>query len=108
MCAAHPRLGLGSLGLGDDDGVARADTRLGRPAEGVAELRAERLPVLQRIRGVERQLARAVGGRIAVDGYARAVGAAVGHLRQHRGEVDAQLSFDVSRLGEEPDDSAHM
>src|SRR5439155_13087838 len=28
--------------------------------------------------------------------------------RQHRGEVDAQLSFDVSGLGEEPDDPTHM
>src|SRR5438876_11543783 len=108
MYAAHPRLGLGSLGLDHDDRMARADGRLGRPAEGVAQLSAERLPVLQRVRGEERQLAGAVERRIAIDGHAGAVGSTIGHLRQHRGEVLAQMLFDVSGLGEEADDPAHM
>src|SRR5204863_1324996 len=87
---------------------ARANLRIGRAAEGLAELRGERVPVLEGVCGEERQLARPGGGGVAVDGDARAVGSAVAHLLEHRAQVAPGRALDLSRLREEPDDSAHM
>ena len=64
-------------------------------AEGLAELAPERLPVLEWSGGEERQLARPARRRVAVHGNARAVGAAVRHLLEHRAQVPAERLLDL-------------
>ncbi len=105
---AHPALGVGGIGIDDEDGVARANRRLGADGERVAEAVPHRSPLLSRVGRVEGQLARAARRRIAVDGDARRVRAAARHLDEHRGEVVAEALLDLGRLREEADDSAHV
>jgi hypothetical protein len=108
VSAPDPRLGLGRIGLHDQDGMARPDVRLGRAPEGVAQIGRERVPVLERVGGEERELARAARSGVAVDGDACAVRPAVVHLSQHRGQVRTERVLDLRRFREEPDDPAHM
>jgi hypothetical protein len=92
----QPRLHLRGLALEHHDGVARVHGRV-----------AERRPVLGRVRGEQRQLGRAGGRGVAIERDARGVGAAVGHLAEHRAEVRAETLLDLRRLGEQSDYSAH-
>jgi hypothetical protein len=101
--------GLHALGVGVDheDGVARADLGLGVAAERAGQAVADATPLVARVGREERDLACAGRRRIAVDGHARAVGAAVVELREHRAEVLAEVLADHRRLREEADDSTH-
>jgi hypothetical protein len=107
MRTLDPGLGFHRFGVDHHDRMARADARLGRAAEDIAELRRDGLPVLEWVGRVERQLARPGGSGVAVDGNPGAIGSAVAHLREHRGQVLAERAFDLRRFREEPDDSAH-
>ena len=108
MHTSHPGLGLGSLGLHDQDRVTRPDLGRRCPAEGQAELGGERVPVLKRVRGEERELAGAARRRVAVDGDTGAVRAAIVHLLEHRGQARAERFLDLRRFCEEADDATHM
>src|SRR5262245_19423177 len=104
----HPPLRGLCLGPDCEDGVARADLRPGRASECLAELPADRNPVLQRVGGEESQLARAARRRITIDRNAGAVGPAVRHLLEHRAQVPSERLFDLSGFCEQPDDPTHM
>ena len=77
------------------DGVARAHRRLGARRRRRRRAVPDSAPVLVRVGRVERELARAAGAGIAVDGDAGAVGPAARHLDEHRGEVLAEALLDA-------------
>ena len=89
---ANPGLGLSRLRLHGQDGVGGANRGLGGGAEDRLELGGERLPILEGVRRVQGQLARARRRRITVDGDAGAVGPAVVHLDEHRRRAGVRAS----------------
>src|SRR5207245_8509908 len=94
----HEGLRLVRIAVEHDDGVAR-------PC--VADVPAELAPVEVVVGRVERQLAAPGGRGLAVERDAGAVGSAVAHLDEHRGEVLTEPRLELGRLAEETDDSAH-
>ncbi len=87
--------GVRGIRVHDEDGVTRADAGLGGTAELVAEPGCQPRPVLARIRGEERQLARPGGRRIAIHRDAGTVRPAVVHLREHRSQMHAEALLDL-------------
>ena len=79
------------VAVDDDQRVADPNLRLTLAAERLAQLVAQRAPVVMRILGEQADLGRAGGNRVAVDRDAGAVGTALGHLGDHRAEVDAEV-----------------
>ena len=79
----------------------------GSPPKAPARPSRDAAPLVVGIGREERDLARARRHGVAVDGHARAVGAAVVELREHRAEVLAEVLGDHRRFGEEAGDSAH-
>ena len=73
----------------------------------VVKLERQARPVVLRVGGEQRDLARAGGRRLAVEGHAGRIRAAVGELPDHRADVGAEPLGDRVRLAEETDDSAH-
>src|SRR6266568_3040719 len=104
----EPVLHVVRLAVHDEDGVIRPYSGFVCGAEHRGQLGAEAVPGHVGVEGVERQLARAARRRVAVDGYARAVGPAIAHLLEHRGQVLPEPRLELRGLAEESNDSTHM
>src|SRR6266550_7065645 len=103
-----PVLDVGRIAFHQENSVIRANSGFVRATERRGQLGAEATPGHLRVERVESELARAARGRIPIDGDARAVGPAVAHLLEHRGEVLPEPRLEFWRLAEESDYSTHM
>ena len=90
----QPGLRAGGVGVGHDDRVAGAHLGLVVAAERGGQTVADEVPVLLGVGRVQRHLARAGRRGVAVEGDARAVGAAIAHLGEHRAQVLAEPILD--------------
>ena len=106
IALAQPLDGALRVGLHHDHRVARPHLGLAG-AERVVERRADPVPVLLGVGGVQRDLAPPRRHAIAVERHAGAVGAAIAELEEHRRQVVAQRILDHSRLAEETRYSTH-
>src|SRR4029077_7142073 len=77
-------------------------------SEALRQLRAELMPWVVLVGREERHLARPDGCRVAVEGNAGAVRAAVGELPEHRAQVRAEVLLNVARLAEQPCYATHL
>jgi hypothetical protein len=95
------------LGGGDENAMV-ADLLDGRIAlQRLLQTGIDLLPVIVRVAVGERELDLILLHRIAIDGDAGRVGAAVRHLDQHRLEHRPELRLQLRVLEIETDDSTH-
>ena len=114
--AHHPHLGVGILdpllgGVGrhlkPEDGVIGAVLDVDVGAQRVGGLAGQGVPRVPLVGMLQRQLRSTRRRRVAVEGNARRVRAAVVELHQHPLQVRTQLISDPIRFREQPRDSAH-
>jgi hypothetical protein len=104
---SRPVAQRGLVGIGDQHRMIGARLGLDIGAESGGDRPRQRRPVMGGVGMVQRQLACALGRRPVIDRDPGAVRTAIGHRREHRGDMPAQLRSQGGVLEEKTDDAAH-